>query len=55
MSMVYLDAPPLSDYQLRPHCVVVSCFKLLVRIKVRMVASLDPHVEAGVVSPASSH
>ena len=53
--MVDLDTPPFPDDQLCTHSVVVSCLILLIRIEIGVVASLDPHVEPRVVSPASSH
>ena len=53
--MVDLDPPSFPDDQLCTHSVVVSCLILLIRIEIGVVASLDPHVEPCVVSPASSH
>ena len=55
MSMIDLDAPTFSDNQLSSHCVVISSLKLLIGVKVGMIASLDPHMETSVVTPASSH
>ena len=55
MSMVDLDTSSFPHDQLGPHRVVVSCLVVLVGVKVGVVASLDPHMEASVVSPATSH
>ena len=53
--MIDLDSSPFPHYQLRAHRIVVASLVIFVWIKVRMVASLDPHVETSVVSPAATH
>ena len=55
MSVVDFDASAFSNDQFRAHSVVVACFKFLVGVEIGMVASFDPHVEPGVVSPAAAH
>lgn len=55
MSVIDLDAPPFPHDQLSAHCVIVASLVVLVWIEVGVVASLDPHVEASIVSPAASH
>lgn len=55
MAMIDLDSSSLPDYKLSSHSIVVPCLVFLIRVKVRMIASLYPHMETSVVSPASSH
>jgi hypothetical protein len=53
--MIDLDTSSLPHYQLSPHGIIVTCLVLLIRVEVRMIASLYPHMESSVVPPASSH
>jgi len=53
--VVYFDASPFSNYQLSAHGIVVSCLHIIIGVKVRMIATFYPHVEASVIAPASSH
>ena len=55
MSMVDFDASPFPYYQLRPHRVVIPCLVVLIGVEIWMVASLDPHVEPGIVPPTAAH
>lgn len=55
MLVVYFYASPFSNNQFSPHCVIISCLNIIISIKVGMIASLYPHVEASIVAPTSSH